>query len=121
MDIRRSPFVAAAFLGTLLLRAAGADDQLAPPSIYKDFHGAFHVEFTTPNVFDLSSDWVRHGKNGKLSGVLRTTDGEEIDLIHKISGSCKMSRGVTTVKQRILIGGTVGNGDEYNSVSNFEG
>jgi hypothetical protein len=95
--------------------------QLAPPTIFKESHGAFHIDFTTPNVFDLSSDWVAHGSNGKFSGGFRTNDGDGIDLIHKISGSCKMSRGVTTVKQRILIGGTVGGGDEYNSVSNFEG
>jgi hypothetical protein len=120
MHTRRS-LIAFALLGTLLLTDARAEAQLAPPTIFKDWHGAFHIDFTTPNVFDLSSDWVSHGSNGKLSGLLRTTDGGGIDLIHKFSGSCKMSRGVTTVKQRILIGGTVGNGDEYNSVSNFEG
>lgn len=112
-----------AFLLTLslVLAPVPARAQLAPPSIYVAGSGVFYIAFTTPNVFDLSSDWVTHGSSGKLSGTLRTTDHDEIDLIHKISGSCKQSRGVTTVKQRILIGGTVGGGDEYNSVSNFEG
>jgi hypothetical protein len=123
MDIRRIPFAALALLGTLLLANAnaGVEEQLAPPTIFKDWHGAFHIEFTTPSVFDLSSDWVQHDAQGHLSGAIRTTDGGDIDIVSEISGTCKMSRGVTTVKQRVVSRGVVGGGDELRSVSNYKG
>lgn len=44
-----------------------------------------------------------------------------IDLVHSISGTCKSSRGVTTVKQRVIIAGFIGGGDAYRAVSNYKG
>lgn len=121
MDIQRSPYASlAALLATLLLSATPVRAQLAPPQITA-FTGVFHIAFTTPNVVDLSSDWVSHDERGRLSGLLLTTDNEEILIKSSISGACSMSMGVTKVKQRIVTKGRVGNGDTYSAVSNFKG
>ncbi len=122
MKIRRF-LLAALTLGTLLTPSAHAadGDQLAPPEIYEDPNGAFHIDFTTPSVYDLSSDWVSHDEAGRLSGLLRDTDGADFDVQHVISGKIKQSRGVTTVKQRVVMKGVVGGGDEYKAVSNYKG
>lgn len=122
MHTRRSFVSVLALVVSLLLRTAAADAQLAAPTIVDEgSNGIFRIEFTTPNVFDLSSDWVSHDSSGRFSGHLRTTDGGEIDIDQKITGGCKTSRGVTTVKQKIKSFGTVGNGDLYAATSRYEG
>ncbi len=122
MHTRRSFGCTLALAVSLLLHTPAAHAQLAPPAIVDEGdNGIFRIEFTTPNVFDLSSDWVSHDSSGRFSGHLRTTDGGEIDIDQKITGGCKTSRGVTTVKQKIKSFGTVGNGDLYSATSRYEG
>ncbi len=122
MDRRRTPFAAFALLLTVSLGTAVADDQLAAPTIFEDGNGTFHVDFTTPSVFDLSSDLVTHDDAGRFRAAWREVDpASGIDLLHTVSGTCKSSRGVTTVKQRVIIAGQVGGGDAYKAVSNYKG
>ncbi len=121
MTIHSLLVLALALLGSLPVPAAHADPNLAPPTIVKEGDGTFRIDFTTPNVLDLSSDWVHHDDKGRLAGNLLDTDGAEFQVVHAITGSCKYSRGVTTVKQRIVSEGVVGGGDVFRSVSNFEG
>lgn len=106
------------------------------PSIYRDGNGAFHVEFDSPPVYDLSSHLsevtdgglvremhVRHTATGALTGAGYDTDGGQYSVIHEVKGSCKTKRGETFVTQKIKSIGSLGTDDpkEYRALSIFTG
>jgi hypothetical protein len=119
-----------------LLTAANATAQPEPPSVYKDGNGAFHIDFTTPAVYDLSSHLsevtdgglvremhVSHTASGALTGAGHDTDGADYSVIHEVKGSCKTKRGETFVTQKIKSIGSLSTDDpkEYRALSVFTG
>jgi len=117
-----------------LTTTASADP--APPDIFEDGNGAFHIDFTTPAVYDLSSHLsevtdgglvremhVRHTAGGALTGAGYDTDGAAYSVVHDVKGSCKTKRGETVVTQKIKSIGSLSTDDEkeYRAVSIFTG
>lgn len=118
------------------LSGASAAAQPEAPVVYKDGNGAFHVDFTTPPVYDLSSHMsevsdgglvremhVLHSASGGLNGAGYDTDGNKYSVIHEVKGSCKTKRGETFVTQKIRSIGSLGTDDpkEYRALSVFTG
>ena len=102
-----------------------------PPAVAKDGHGASHITFSSPAIYDLTTIFsttgadgltisrvVLHHASGHLIGEGRDFGGD-FNVRHEIKGTVKASRGVTVVKETTHSWGSIDTSDpeQYKAVT----